>query len=290
VQQFGRGAAFGGYLGLMVPCAAVSWLLETDPLRARHGHGGGGGDVEGKPAAAATVAAAAAARPVDVELAAEPPAGSGDRDLPRPAPPRPSSDQGRPRKGAVAQTGEGLAPKAPPQEDKRQRPHPAAEEDADNAPLLQAAAALPDDAAGTAAARGGAAAAAGGGSFWERLSVLLSCPAVLVFFGQATIMGFGIGAISEFLFLYLSVGGTLRQGFFWAGPWRLGTGVGPHQPPTLVAGVGQPHQPAAERAPLILRRRRRSARAPHAPHAPTKSHPPNPHRSWAAARRCWGCP
>lgn len=39
--------------------------------------------------------------------------------------------------------------------------------------------------------------------FWSGLQTLLSTPAVLIFMWQATVMGFGIGVIGEFLFLFL---------------------------------------------------------------------------------------
>lgn len=46
-------------------------------------------------------------------------------------------------------------------------------------------------------------------NFWAGLQQLLSTPAVLIFMWQACIMGFGIGVIGEFLFLFLSeLGGS----------------------------------------------------------------------------------
>jgi hypothetical protein len=45
--------------------------------------------------------------------------------------------------------------------------------------------------------------------FWHSLRLLLRRPEVLIFMGQATAMGFGIGVIGEFLFLFLQeLGGS----------------------------------------------------------------------------------
>jgi hypothetical protein len=41
--------------------------------------------------------------------------------------------------------------------------------------------------------------------FWAGLRQMLSTPAVLVFMWQAVVMGFGVGCIGEYLFLYLQV-------------------------------------------------------------------------------------
>lgn len=58
--------------------------------------------------------------------------------------------------------------------------------------------------------------------FWAGLIQLLSSPAVLVFMWQAVVMGFGVGIIQEYLFLYLQVGRArcCRRPWLCAACWK----------------------------------------------------------------------
>ena len=176
VQRFGARAAFGGYVALMAPCVCAAALMECDPLKGR---------------AAAAAAAAAAS---EVELA--PPGreeGGGQQKQQRQLHRSGAAGQppsAAPPAGAAGHSGGG-----------------GGDDDEEGAPLLSAAhdnttqqqqqqkqhpsPAPPPPA--PAVAR----------SFSTKLAIVLTSPAVLVFFLQATIMGFGIGVIGEFLFLYL---------------------------------------------------------------------------------------
>lgn len=72
-----------------------------------------------------------------------------------------------------------------------------------------AASAKPQTAASAQSQPAGPAAPQRPPDFWHSLLLLLRRPEVLVFMGQATTMGFGIGVIGEFLFLFLQeLGGS----------------------------------------------------------------------------------
>ncbi|GBG00109.1 hypothetical protein Rsub_12850 [Raphidocelis subcapitata] len=202
VGRFGGAAAFGGYAALLLPCAWLAARMEMDPLVGkRAAQAAAAADAAADAAAAAAVSSSAAAvgggggggeaSAIAVEMA--------PRKGPRAAGAAGDAAGQRPDQGCPPWAGGGGG-------DAERDAGPEADGgvEAEGAPLLASAA---SHAAGAEAAS--APAAPPQPSFRGKLRLLLSCPAVLVFFGQATIMGFGIGVIGDFLFLYLQdLGGS----------------------------------------------------------------------------------
>jgi len=210
VGRFGAPAAFGGYLLLMLPCAWLSWRLECDPLKGKQQSGaaaavaaaaaavagGGGGGDGGGLGVSGTATGSMQQGAVGLEMTER-----RQLDAARSHTLDQISDHNSSSKTRIV-----LADIA---KQHSRGEHAAEGGEGETAPLLSYTAA--PNSSSPAAAAGIAAAAAVvviPQSFSAKLRLLLSCPSVIIFFCQATIMGFGIGVIGEFLFLYLQVRGA----------------------------------------------------------------------------------
>ncbi|KAI8476975.1 MAG: major facilitator superfamily domain-containing protein [Monoraphidium minutum] len=209
VQRYGAAAAFGGYLLLMAPTAAVSCAMQVDPLG---GRGAGAGRLDSGGSGDATRGGGGQAgerrRPKEGARVAGGGGGRGEEGDDAAAA---VADQRRPsRVGVDGEDGAAAAAAAPEPPAgacaaaaARGGGAAAPDGELEGAPLLsEGAAGSGGGGVGAAAAAAPEAAAAAGGSVWAKLRIMLACPA-------ATIMGFGIGVIGEFLFLYLQeLGGS----------------------------------------------------------------------------------
>ncbi|KAF8067258.1 acyl-protein thioesterase 1 [Scenedesmus sp. PABB004] len=182
VSRYGLASGFAAFALLSVPAVGCAARMDYSRL--------GGG--------AAQPAAAAPAAPAGRQRGAEPQPPHGEarceqQALLAPAPDMPTGSLGDGADATVLLVCDGSRHGTP-----AQQPEPAQQQP------LQPLQPQPVQPGGADAAPGCTGAGAAPPPFWSRVGALLSRRAVLVLLAMATVMGFGIGVIGEFLFLHLA--------------------------------------------------------------------------------------